>query len=191
MAKVAAGALLGSITLMGCPNPTNPPEKPQPKECMCPDKIHGNTPCDCGAIDCTCEQKEWALSYNLTLVNETGDKIGDIKGIVEAGLDRINDYYPTTMTDVAALNAKIVITSNSEDWDRNGNSVTIGKQALGEQTASLLAMTFRGMTKLPDPNAISMTKFNSSIRKAKAARLWNQQPRLSNPFGLPSSPANW
>jgi hypothetical protein len=158
MGRMIAGALaletFGSVGLVGCDNLTNlpePPKKPQSKECMCPDKIHGNAPCDCNAIECECEQKEWALKYNLTLINETGEKIGDTKGIVEEGLDLINSKNPTfsaLMTDVAALNAKIIITSNGK-WDRNGNSLTIGKQDLDEagQTASMLSMAFKGMTK--------------------------------------------
>jgi hypothetical protein len=147
MGKMMAGALaletLGSVGLAGCANPANSSEPP--KECMCPDKIHGNAPCGCGAIECACEQKEWALKYNLTLVNETGEKIGDIKGNVEEGLDILNDYESALMTDVVARNAKIVITSNDDKEVTNENTVTIGKQFLNERTQFLLSMAFEGM----------------------------------------------
>jgi hypothetical protein len=100
------------------------------------------------------------LEYNLTLINETGEKIGDIKSNVEEGLDLVNNSHPTLMTGVAARNAKIVIASNSGDFATNGNSVTIEKQALGERTQSLLRIEFKSMMKL-DPQ---LSAANQNVR---------------------------
>jgi hypothetical protein len=66
---IIAGFGIGLMTLAGC-GITNPPA------CNCPDKIHGNAPCDCGGIDCTCKQKEYSLAtWPITIVDETGGLI--------------------------------------------------------------------------------------------------------------------
>jgi hypothetical protein len=75
-AMTAAG-MLGVATIFGaaaCKHPSDP--TPDPKLCVCPDKIHGDAPCACDADAglCDCKQK----FYNLGI---SGIKLEDAAGL--------------------------------------------------------------------------------------------------------------
>lgn len=96
------------------------------------------------------------MDYNLTLVNETGEKFGQLKEDITGALD-INTNYPHITLDVSGRTATITLINGSDGGDGNalnGNTVKVGEQYLRScievyaDLGTLLAdMTFR-----PDPN---------------------------------------
>ncbi|MDR2019199.1 MAG: hypothetical protein LBQ14_00355 [Treponema sp.] len=96
--------------------------------CRCPDKIHGSALCGCGGADCVCEQKEWALDYNIKVINETGEKLraGLITDVTSA-MNVINGEDVSLMSVISARNVTISITTGEDDAVTY-NTITIGSQ---------------------------------------------------------------
>jgi hypothetical protein len=90
-ARLAAG-LMGIATIFGptaCENPANGDNGP--KKCDCPDKIHGDAPCNCGGEDCECKQKEYNNLVNfstLTVVDETAQGL-----VTEDFINTLDGYF--------------------------------------------------------------------------------------------------
>jgi hypothetical protein len=116
--------ILGVATLFGatgCDNGT--------KKCDCENKIHGNSACNCGGVDCTCEQKEWTLNYEIKLDNQSGTfmgKNGQIALINEV-LDELRSANSTEFDNtITSKNPQIIVESNSyPSFVRNDNIINI------------------------------------------------------------------
>jgi hypothetical protein len=111
------------FTMAGCDNGT------EADTCRCVDKIHGNAPCDCGGVDCVCEQKEWSMKYNITLENQTGAKLGDLYEIVRDALDLIHDDEFFSGEDLSAV-SRIIIVLNDDAASFSASTITVGKDRL-------------------------------------------------------------
>jgi hypothetical protein len=124
-----AAALIGAAALFGV---AGCDDGSSPKLCVCPDKIHGNAPCDCGGVDCVCEQKEWQLTYG-TLTNETGNKLaGHEIGNINEALETLDDIYDGTVLNQLSI---VLIGGDSATMDAS-KKLSLGINNLSN-TASL------------------------------------------------------
>jgi hypothetical protein len=144
-------AILGVATLfgaIGCDNGT--------KQCDCPNKIHGNSSCNCGDVDCICEQREYSLDYNVKVINETGGKLR--AGLITDIETAMDDITASIMASISTRNAKIIIT-NDDDDDFTYDTITIGSRYLVDYASIKfnLEYMFGEMEKI-----LSMNRHNSS-----------------------------
>jgi hypothetical protein len=133
-------------------------EEHQPILCECPDKIHGNAPCDCNGEDCDCKQKFYTLNYGMTLEDQTGGSITSAHiNLVNSSLDAAKTYEGSLIDDVtSAHDIKIIITSGAS-YSRNGDDFMIGIDNLVDLdhiNAILGAFLYQ---------VISFNNFNSNI----------------------------
>jgi hypothetical protein len=152
------------------PDTPEQPETPQPKECECQEKIHGTAPCDCGGIDCACEQKEWALNHGIKLDNQTNVLLGQEGKIelINLILDDLKQSSPATIAAAANGGMKIIVESSSYNgYTKNGNIFKISINSFVNRTTLEPIV----IDAVGDVDTIAMNKFNS-IRMAKAERLW-------------------
>jgi hypothetical protein len=156
---VLCAVILGVATLFGatgCDNGSN--------KCDCENKIHGNSACNCGGIDCTCEQEEWTLNYGIKLDNQSGafiGKNGQIALINTVLSDIYNNINAGLIDGTIYKNGKIIVESNSYTGHfKNGNNINISIDAFVNE--SLLNTTLQ--TALTD--LVSLKRFDFNIRLA-------------------------
>ncbi|MDR2094590.1 MAG: hypothetical protein LBP76_03625 [Treponema sp.] len=153
--------------------PATPAPQPAPN-CTCANKIHGDAPCDCGDANCECEQKTYALKYNVKVINETGEKLREE---LIADITKALDYFASPeytepyaqMDVVSARYPEVFITNNAEEAEAiDGDTIKLGKQQMLTQSLvqGMLETMFYDMADKPDPKSVSMKKSRSDIRLA-------------------------
>jgi hypothetical protein len=168
LARILAVVGLAVVALFGagCKNSETPAAK-----CECPDKIHGSEPCACGGVDCACEQKEYALAHNVTVINETGEKLrAGLIDDITAALNALStsESLQFTFSDASARNPKVIL-ANTINGDQiyeiiDRNTVKLRNQFLEKYSTVEVALeqAFEVMLQ----NYTTMNTFISYIRLA-------------------------
>jgi hypothetical protein len=107
-AMLVTGGVLGAAAFGACKNDSTGPSDPV---CACPDKIHGDKPCDCGLPDCTCVQKEFNYNVDGVKVTVRNDTNADISSYA----DVINTHMQNSIGNSTFNRALTYFKNNSLD----------------------------------------------------------------------------
>jgi hypothetical protein len=156
VAGIGVCLVIGLMALAGCDDGN--------VACNCPDKIHGNAPCGCGGIDCTCKQRYYTLNCGIVLEDTTGQITSSHIELTNEAFDDIDADVMNTLIN-KGLRIK-VISGNSHSMSNNEVSVGIDNfanrgvlgYALNDHLVNLLTC---------------INNFNSNIHLTK----WNLTPQ--------------
>jgi hypothetical protein len=155
-------------------------EEKLPVVCECPDKIHGNAPCDCNGEDCTCKQKFYTLNYGIQLEDQTNGALtaGHI-AIVNQAMDEINDFNSNNMNALIDKGLKFTIISGN-NISRNGSTIVVGidniisslgfRGGIGNYLGDLIAYNFNSNIYLANGRTLNVGKLITFGKQFNDAR---------------------
>jgi hypothetical protein len=160
---MAVAALLGFAS---CDNETTTSDP----ICNCPNKIHGTAPCDCGGVDCACEQKEWTLNYGIKLNNQTQSSIKNKIPLINEILDDLDTSASYFTTVKSRTNVTLTIVSGNGYNVINANTIEIGVNELDEAEAVIFGFLYTAFYDMAQISVMN-DRFNSKIRLANGENM--------------------